>query len=151
MGKMKNLLLLTAGALLIAGAAPAQEFRTEPSQFIEAKLAASEGHFDQALSLIDKVIATDPNDPVLLFERASMLLDAGKADRGEASEKAVAVGLPSAVRLDDVERDHILHVMEQTFWRVEGEGGAAEILGLNPGTLRSRLKKLGLQRPSSRR
>jgi putative PEP-CTERM system TPR-repeat lipoprotein len=94
MGKMKNLLLLTAGALLMAGAAPAQEFRTEPSQFMEAKLAASEGHFDQALSLIDKVIATNPGDPVLLFERASMLLDAGKVDRGETELRKVVTLKP---------------------------------------------------------
>jgi len=89
MGKMKNLLLLTTAALLFASAAPAQEFRNEPSLFIEAKLAASEGRFDEALTLIDKVIAADPNDPVVLFERASMLLDAGKLDKGEAELRKV--------------------------------------------------------------
>jgi PAS domain S-box-containing protein len=53
-------------------------------------------------------------------------------------------------RLEDVEREHILEVMEQTYWRVEGEYGAAAILGLRPGTLRSRMKKLGICRPSRR-
>src|ERR1043165_564664 len=76
MNKMKNLLLLAAAAMLVASAAPAQEFHNEPSLFIEAKLAASDGHFDEALSLMDKVVAATPNDPTLLFERASMLIDA---------------------------------------------------------------------------
>jgi formate hydrogenlyase transcriptional activator len=50
-------------------------------------------------------------------------------------------------RLEEVEREHILEVMEQTYWRVEGRHGAAVILGLRPGTLRSRLKRLGIRRP----
>jgi PAS domain S-box-containing protein len=53
-------------------------------------------------------------------------------------------------RLDEVEREHILQVLEQTYWRIEGEQGAALILGINPGTLRSRMKKLGIQRPKTR-
>ena len=87
--KMKNLLLLAAAAMLVASAAAAQEFHNEPSLFIEAKLAASDGHFDEALSLMDKVVASSPNDPVLLFERASMLIDAGKMDKGEAELRKV--------------------------------------------------------------
>lgn len=94
MDKMKNLLLLAAAAVLVATAAPAQEFHNEPSLFIQAKLAASDGHFDEALSLMDKVVASDPNDPVVLFERASMLLDAGKMDKGEAELRKVVTLKP---------------------------------------------------------
>jgi transcriptional regulator with GAF, ATPase, and Fis domain len=46
-----------------------------------------------------------------------------------------------------LERHHILQVLEQTGWRVEGSKGAATILGLNPSTLRSRMHKLGIKRP----
>ena len=46
-----------------------------------------------------------------------------------------------------LERHHILQVLEQTGWRVEGSKGAAAILGLNPSTLRSRMHKLGIKRP----
>lgn len=53
-------------------------------------------------------------------------------------------------RLDEVERDHILRVLEQIYWRIEGPQGAAAILGMNPGTLRSRMKKLGIRRPRVR-
>src|SRR5262249_16639181 len=50
--------------------------------------------------------------------------------------------------LDIVQRDHILSVLEQTGWVIEGPSGAARILGLPPNTLRHRMKKLGLRRTS---
>jgi transcriptional regulator with GAF, ATPase, and Fis domain len=51
------------------------------------------------------------------------------------------------VELDEVQRRHIMRVLKQTFWRIEGAKGAAAILGINPGTLRSRMKRLGICRP----
>jgi formate hydrogenlyase transcriptional activator len=48
--------------------------------------------------------------------------------------------------LEELERSHILEVLQQTGWRVEGPKGAALILGLNPSTLRSRMLKLGIKR-----
>jgi len=49
--------------------------------------------------------------------------------------------------LEDVERRHIESVLNQTNWMIEGERGAAKILNLNPSTLRSRMKNLGIKRP----
>jgi PAS domain S-box-containing protein len=49
--------------------------------------------------------------------------------------------------LADVERDHIINILEKTYWRIEGANGAAKILELNPSTLRARIKKLGIKRP----
>jgi transcriptional regulator with GAF, ATPase, and Fis domain len=48
--------------------------------------------------------------------------------------------------LEEIESRHIIDVLNSTGWRVSGKGGAAEILGLNPKTLESRMKKLGIQR-----
>ncbi|HXL08992.1 MAG TPA: helix-turn-helix domain-containing protein, partial [Candidatus Bathyarchaeia archaeon] len=49
--------------------------------------------------------------------------------------------------LDEVGKNYILQILEQTRWRIEGPKGAATILGLNPSTLRSRMLKLGIRRP----
>jgi transcriptional regulator with GAF, ATPase, and Fis domain len=49
--------------------------------------------------------------------------------------------------LEDLEREYIFEVLEQTRWRVHGPEGAARILGLHPSTLRSRMQKLGVERP----
>ena len=48
--------------------------------------------------------------------------------------------------IEDVERDHIAYILNMTNWRIRGKTGAAEILGLKPTTLESRIKKLGIKR-----
>ena len=50
--------------------------------------------------------------------------------------------------LEQVERRHIQCVLQKTDWVIEGERGAAKILDLHPNTLRSRIKKLGIERTS---
>ena len=51
--------------------------------------------------------------------------------------------------LEAIERNHILRILEQTGWRIRGPGGAADRLALNPTTLESLMKRLGLRRPGS--
>ena len=48
--------------------------------------------------------------------------------------------------LEEVEKRHIIKALETTGWRVSGKDGTAEILGINPKTLESMMKKLGIQR-----
>jgi transcriptional regulator with GAF, ATPase, and Fis domain len=45
------------------------------------------------------------------------------------------------------ERANILATLNKSRWKVYGRGGAAELLGIKPGTLAARMKKLGLRRP----
>jgi transcriptional regulator with GAF, ATPase, and Fis domain len=49
--------------------------------------------------------------------------------------------------LAEVEKSHILQVLEQKGWKVRGDDGAAKSLGLKPTTLESKMKKLGIFRP----
>jgi transcriptional regulator of acetoin/glycerol metabolism len=49
--------------------------------------------------------------------------------------------------LADAEREHILRVLEASGWHIKGPEGAAGALGLNPSTLYSRMKKLGIRPP----
>ena len=55
-------------------------------------------------------------------------------------------GEGKTLTLEEMERQHIVDVLEQTNWRVSGEKGAAKILGLNPTTLEARMKKLDITR-----
>ncbi len=48
--------------------------------------------------------------------------------------------------LEEMERSHIRQVLLQTGGRVSGETGAAQLLGINPSTLRSRMAKLGIHK-----
>jgi transcriptional regulator with GAF, ATPase, and Fis domain len=58
------------------------------------------------------------------------------------------IGPLEGYRLEDVERAHIVKVLEERKWAVKGDGNAADLLDMNPSTLRSRMKKLGIVRPS---
>ncbi len=49
--------------------------------------------------------------------------------------------------LEELERGHILAVLNELDWRISGPKGAANVLGLNPSTLRTRMDKLGIYRP----
>ena len=51
--------------------------------------------------------------------------------------------------LEAAERKHILTALQKCGWRLAGPGGAAEALGLKRTTLQSKMKKLGIKRPSS--
>ena len=48
--------------------------------------------------------------------------------------------------MEDIERKHILSVLDEANWIIDGKRGAASILGMNPSTLRSRMKKLGIRK-----
>ena len=52
-----------------------------------------------------------------------------------------------SLSLEEVERDHILSVLKDAQWKIEGPGGAASRLRLKPSTLRFRMKKLDIRRP----
>lgn len=49
--------------------------------------------------------------------------------------------------LEEVERTHIIKLLQETEWVIEGKQGAAPKLGLHPNTLRSRMQKLGIKKP----
>ncbi|MDJ0710943.1 MAG: sigma 54-interacting transcriptional regulator [Woeseiaceae bacterium] len=48
--------------------------------------------------------------------------------------------------LESVERSYIVDVLDQTNWKISGNGGAAEVLGMPSSTLRSKMKRLGIER-----
>jgi transcriptional regulator with GAF, ATPase, and Fis domain len=57
----------------------------------------------------------------------------------------------SVQTLEELERDHIRRVLALTSGHLYGKGGAAELLGLKPSTLQSRMKKLGINRKEAAR
>jgi DNA-binding NtrC family response regulator len=63
-------------------------------------------------------------------------------------ESGTSADVTSPASLESVERSHILAVLDQTHWRIDGLDGAARILKVHPNTLRSRMKKLGIARKS---
>ena len=94
MQSMKKSLLLLVVACAFSAVAPAQEFSEDPYEFILAKLAAQDARYDDALSRMDRVLARNPDNSVLQFERAMILIDASRLDAAEAALRKVTTSRP---------------------------------------------------------
>jgi tetratricopeptide (TPR) repeat protein len=95
MSLMKKCAFLLLAFLAFSVAAGAQETADDPYEFILAKLAADDGRFDEALSRIDKIVARNPQNAVVLYERALILIDASKIDTAEAELRKVVALQPN--------------------------------------------------------
>src|SRR5262249_1906011 len=86
-----------------------------------------------------------------LIERAVILsrgsvLEVPLAELKQSGNGSFAHQIGS-VKLEAVERDHIIKVLRETGWVIGGKSGAAARLGLNRTTLNNRMRKLGITRP----
>jgi formate hydrogenlyase transcriptional activator len=83
-----------------------------------------------------------------LVERALIMSRDGVLDASElfAGPTSAAGAEPAGDdTLEEIERAHIRRVLDAADWRIEGDRGAARKLGLNPSTLRGRMRKLGIR------
>jgi PAS domain S-box-containing protein len=122
------------------------------------------GNIRELQNVIERAILLSPGDTLMLAPdfcpapdvRGSRREEAQTEVRGQRPEvrnseslvTSAATGGAGGASLEDVERRHIESVLNQTNWMIEGERGAAKILNLNPSTLRSRMKNLGIKRPN---
>jgi PAS domain S-box-containing protein len=82
-----------------------------------------------------------------VIERAVILSSGSELEPGRfIAEVSGPAGQSQIPTLEELERDHIVSVLELTGWRVRGENGSAALLGLKPTTLEARMKKLGIER-----
>ncbi len=64
-----------------------------------------------------------------------------------AAHNAFTNSVSTGETLEQTEYNVILRTLKSVHWKVEGPGGAAELLNLHPSTLRSKMRKLGIERP----
>ena len=85
-----------------------------------------------------------------IIERAVIVSPSERLELGDwfISKDAPSEKYSGIAPLQDAERAHIIKALEFTNWRVSGDKGAAKILDINPQTLVSRMKKLGITRPT---
>lgn len=85
-----------------------------------------------------------------VVERALIISSGRKLELGDwLRQKNKAPKKKGLTTMEDCERNHIIAVLEHTHWKVSGENGAAKILDMIPTTLDSRMKKLGIRRPTA--
>lgn len=81
-----------------------------------------------------------------LIQRTIVMTDSNVLDRPAELSDSRAELPDTAAALAEVEKNHILKILELTRWQIEGTDGAARILDINPSTLRSRMKKHGISK-----
>ncbi len=83
-----------------------------------------------------------------IIERAVIITTGAELELGDWLSKKTTDSTPDkSTLLEEVERAHILKILERTDWKVSGPLGAAELLGLKRTTLEARMRKLGIERP----
>ncbi len=110
------------------------------------------GNVRELQNVIERAVITSRGSRLDL-DRALPEEDAPAASNGGAGSGQAAPAGP-VFRLDEMksfERDNILRALDSAGGRIYGDGGAAERLGMNPSTLRSRMKALGIRRDENAR
>jgi transcriptional regulator with GAF, ATPase, and Fis domain len=94
------------------------------------------GNIRELRNVIERAVITSSGPTLYLAEKITGTADWKKSRDAEATLEPLSA----------VERRHIATVLAHTGWRISGPKGAAGILGLNPSTLRFRMKKHGITR-----
>ena len=92
------------------------------------------GNVRELESVIERAVITSQGSALQVVDRFDTF-----RKKGELAGQDVKA-------LADLEQHHILQVLQKTGWRIEGKNGAALLLGLNPSTLRARIRKYGIRR-----
>ena len=91
------------------------------------------GNVRELESVIERAVITSRGLTLQVLDHFDAPIPAGQRDEAKP--------------LVELERDYISQVLQKTHWRIEGGQGAARILGINPSTLRGRMRKEGIHRP----
>lgn len=83
---------------------------------------------------------------VILAQGGPLRFDLGSVPRPKAADAEQRSEFYTEAQWRQKERENLLRVLKQAGGRVSGAGGAAELLGVNPNTLASRLRALGISR-----
>ena len=110
------------------------------------------GNIRELQNVIERAVILSPSRTLVLSEelRASSALAEAPEPRERAPKPGDAGAEPAAESsssLQEAGRRHIQAVLVSTNWLIEGERGAAKLLGMSPSTLRSRMQRLGIKRP----
>jgi len=101
------------------------------------------GNVRELQNVVERAVITSRGGPIS-FELPSAPHGPQHSDRSGDSR---VIHVRTEEELREAERANVLAVLNKTRWKVYGRGGAAEVLGIKPGTLAARMKKLGLRRP----
>ncbi len=129
-----------------------------PSDHALSRLARYDwpGNVRELINVIERAVITARGGLVDLGRALPELEDSPETGRGRSgsvpgpAEPEDSSAVLTAAELQDLERRNLARALEVTGGTIAGKSGAAALLGMNPSTLRSRLKALGVAIPSHR-
>ena len=101
------------------------------------------GNVRELQNVIERAVITSQG-PTLHIPESFLESTLAKSEQQDRPKN----GQIEMTRLQDIEYQHILRILNRCAWQIDGQKGAALLLGLHPNTLRSRMKKLGIKRPT---
>lgn len=111
------------------------------------------GNVRELQNVIERAVITS-SDGRLNLDKAlpdgGVTISSGPVPVGPTSGK-LSKTILQAHELQQLERSNILRALESTGWRVAGRSGAAELLGINPSTLNSRIRAFNIQKNEQQR
>ena len=119
---------------------PAEEIHPESLQTLMAY--GWPGNIRELENVIERAVIVNKDQTLTIGDWLGKQL-ASTTDEHPTYPEPDSDSFPS---LEESERTHILRALEMTKWRVSGDNGAAQLLGINRSTLRSRMEKLGITR-----
>jgi PAS domain S-box-containing protein len=146
--RKEDIRLLTEAFLREAARRLGKSFEPIPGNVMEALQAYGwPGNIRELQNVIERAAVTSTGRVLQLPEGWASTLTGERSVSSPLRQVAIGATVGEA-SLKELDRKYIVQVLEQTNWRIEGPRGAAVILGLHPNTLRSRMRKLGIQRPA---
>ncbi|MGC1951530.1 MAG: helix-turn-helix domain-containing protein, partial [Gammaproteobacteria bacterium] len=103
------------------------------------------GNVRELQNIMERAVITARNGELNL---AQVLTPLPSPKIGRDTEEAPAATILTEAQLRRIERSNLVRALEACQWKVAGDKGAARLLGLSPSTLSSRMKALGVSRPS---
>jgi transcriptional regulator with GAF, ATPase, and Fis domain len=128
-----------------------KELRCPPPRLTRAALARLQhyhwpGNVRELRNVIERAVILARGGPLQFDLPATEPAAVPLAGTSRTAERGHPAFLTEA-EMERRERENVLAVLDAAGWRIKGPGGAAELLGVKPTTLVSRLKRLGLRRP----
>lgn len=130
----------------------ARKLKLPPAQLTQAHIAQFQsydwpGNIRELQNRIERALILAQNG-ILWFDFPKGELETPPEPRPPATAgERVEPDILSDLEFRQRECDNILAALNKTAWKIHGPGGTAELLGLKPTTLISRMKKMGLKRP----
>ena len=148
--RKEDIPLLTDAFLREAGRRLGKSFEPISGKVMEALQAYGwPGNIRELQNVIERAAVTSTGRVLQLPEGWASTLTGERSVSSPLGQVARGATVEEA-SLKELDRKYIVQVLEQTNWRIEGTRGAAVILGLKPSTLRSRMQKLGIRKPTNR-